>query len=177
MKRTLLISTLSLLGLLLCSGMATAQDKYNFSAALSAGFGGPLDADEPDPGVGNGSFQGLFSWITQPRTRVGVRIGQIDMGDELLGNIFDPEMLYATISGEYRFQESTYQSGVFLGLGIYSLDGANDDDSSLGLTIGFTGDFPVADRWSILAELAGHYADLEGAQAFGTLHVGVSYHF
>lgn len=178
MKRFLVAPALALLCLLLLPAGAAAQnDKYNFTAALSLGAGGPLDADDPDPGVGNSSFQGTFSWVTQPKTLVGVRLGQVDLSDEIVGGIFSPDLVYATISGEYRFQESTYQSGVFLGLGFYSLDGTNDDDSSLGLTLGFTGEFPVADRWSVLAELVGHYADLEGAQLFGTLHVGAAFHF
>ena len=156
MKRTLVFSALILLcAMMLAPSSMAAQDKYNFTAALSLGAGGPLDADEPDPGLGNTSIQGTLSWITQPKTRVGVRVGQIDLSDEALGSIFAPDLRYATVSGEYRFQESTYQSGIFLGLGVYSLDGTNDDDTALGLTLGFTGDFPVSDRWSVLAELVG----------------------
>ncbi len=171
------LAAVCLLASLLVAPAASAQDKYNFSAALSLGVGGPLNADDPDPGLGNTGFQATLTWITQPNTRVGVRLGQIDLGDESLGPLLSPDLQYVTVSGEYRFREATYTSGVFLGLGLYAADGSNDDDSALGLTLGFVGDFPVSDRWSVLAELVGHYADLPGSQTFATLHVGAAFHF
>ena len=87
-----------------------------------------------------------------------------------------------TIGGEYRFPESYYESGVYIGLGGYRLEGEDAggrsrEDTSIGAVIGFTGEFRVNRVMSILVELSGHYADLEEAQAFGMAHAGLSFHF
>jgi hypothetical protein len=172
-------------GLSLAVGGSAAQAQRNSFAASAAGIvGGPFDADgEDDPGLDQTGFQLGFSWDTWDSTRVGVRAARVAFSDEFLDGVFDPELTFVTVAGEYLFNESFYRSGLYLGLGLYQLDGhvglEQDDDTSIGLVLGATGDFPMTDRFSILVELSGHYADLElgGAQLFGFLTAGVAFHF
>ena len=162
------------------STAATAQERYSFTASLLGGFGGSLDAD-PDPGFGNQTFQLGFSWITQPRTSVGLRLGSVDFGDETLDRVTDADLTYLTIAGEYRTRDRFYDSGVYIGLGVYSMDAlastGSVSEEAVGLTIGVSGDFPVTPRWSVLIELAGHYAELDQTQLFVNGLVGVAYRF
>ena len=107
----------------------------------------------------------------------GVRLGQLDLDTDI--DAFDAELNYLTISGEYLYTSSGFESGLYLGLGLYDLDGgtAAINDSALGLTLGVTGKIDVSYRFSILLELSGHYADLDQTQFFLMGHVGVGYHF
>ncbi len=164
-------------GLLLAGGgNADAQERYSYIVSLSPSLGGSVDGD-PDGGLDNSGFQGSFSWRTEPRTVVGVRFGNFDLSGRL-GALTDPTFRYATISGEYRFQELYFQSGVFFGLGLYQLSGAGDlSEEGAGLTVGVTGDFPINERFSVQVELAGHYADLDSASTFGGVQVGVAWQF
>ncbi len=175
-----------LLGVLLLAalgpGQASAQELYNFTASVRGVIGGPLDVDGEDPGFDQSGFQLGLNWVTLPKTHVVVRAGMMDMGGEQLGTLFDPELSWISIGGEYSYQEAYYTSGLFLALGLYSLDGnfsdgTSDDDSSLGISFGVTGDFPLTKRWSIVGELSAHYADLEYAQLFGMLQGGVAFKF
>ena len=166
----------------LAPAQAGAQELYNFTASVRGVIGGPLDVDGEDPGFDQTGFQLGLSWLTLPKTHVVVRAGVMDMGGEALGSLFDPELTWISIGGEYTYQEAYYTSGLFLSLGLYSLDGnftdgTSDDDSSLGISFGVTGDFPLTKRWSIVGELSAHYADLEYAQLFGMLQGGVAFKF
>lgn len=180
MKRAAAVVFL-LASLLVLPGASDAQS-YNFTASLLGGIGGSFDAD-PDPGFTNTTLQLGFSWVSEVRTHVGFRLGRVDFGAEPLGTVVDSELTYLLALGEYRFSESYYESGVFLGLGFYSLDGtplvaaASGDDTSLGLAVGFTGDFEVSPKFSIVVELAGHFTDLDGAAMFGTALTGLAFHF
>ncbi len=172
-----------LAGLLALPGAASAQDdRYSFHASASLGIGGSLDAN-PDPGFDGESFQLGFSWVTQPRTRVGIRVGQLDFGaEEQLENLLGAELSWVNISGEYRYWDRFYESGIFVGLGLYdmdglALDGSDGSDEAIGIVVGVTGDFPITQHFSAQIELAGHWAELDGTQLFGTLHGGVSYSF
>ncbi|REK03637.1 MAG: hypothetical protein DWQ36_18995 [Acidobacteria bacterium] len=182
-RRRLAPVTVTLCAALLLAlvGPASAAESHNFTASLFGTVGGPLDVSGDDPGLGQTGFQLGFAWLTQPKTQVGVRVGQVTMDGEQLEGLFDPELLYATIGGEYRYRETYYESGVFLGLGVYSLEGiaggASVDDSSLGINLGVTGDFPLTRKLSFLAEVSVHSADLDYAQLFAFAHLGLAYHF
>jgi hypothetical protein len=160
------------------SGVAQAQ---NFRVFALGGVGGPLDADSPDPGVGNGSFQLGFTWVTQPQARVGIRVGSADLGDAV-EQLLDPTLDWATVGGEYLYNETFFESGLYLGLGYYRLDGVLDgvaqDETAVGIVLGATGDFEINQRFSILGEISIHWADLEQAgQLFGFAHVGLAFSF
>ena len=184
-SRWIVVSAVLLAGALVLAGAGPAaaqRSQYSFTAALSGSIGGTLDASAPDPGVGNTGFQLAFMWETLPKTRVGLRYGQVDFSDEQIGTLFDPELSYVTIAGEYLYQESYFLSGIYIGLGYYSLEGdrlvaGDEDESALGAVLGVSGDFEINERFSILAELSMHWADLTATQLFGFGHLGVAYRF
>ena len=91
----------------------------------------------------------------------------------------DSELTYLTLAGDYSLSAGYYQSSLFLGVGYYGIDGQNtyEDDTALGLNVGTTGDFRINDRWSVLIEFSGHYADLDYAQFFIMGHAGLAFHF
>jgi hypothetical protein len=159
---------------------AGAQELYHFPASALGGFGGSLDADRGD-GLGNPSFQLGLSMVTEARTHVGLRIGQIGF-DEPLESIDDADLTYLTLGGEYRFDRSYYQSGVYLGLGGYRLegtrpDGSDADDTVLGMVLGLTGEFEINPNFGVLVEFSGHWADLEDTKAFAQGLGGIAFHF
>ena len=177
--------TLPLLAVLASCGLLAsplgASDARNFRVFATGGLGGPLDAEAPDPGLSNASFQLGFSWVTQPQARVGIRLGSADLGDAV-EQLLDPSLDWVTIGGEYLYSETYFESGLYLGLGYYRLDGVLDgvsqDDSAVGGVLGATGEFPIDQRFSIVGELSVHWADLEQAgQLFGFAHVGVAFSF
>lgn len=170
--RPVLLVLATALALLAGSVSAAAQERYSYSVSLGPALGGSLDE-----GLGNTGLKGSFSWRTQPRTSVGIRFGSFDLSGEQVGSLVDPTLRYATISGEYHFQELYYQSGVFFGLGLYQLGNGVDSEEGAGLTLGVSGDFPINERFSIVVELSGHYADIDAASTFGTLSAGVAYRF
>lgn len=153
-----------------------AQTNYSFSAGLLGGIGGSLDG-EPDTGIDNLGLQAIFSMQTDIHTRFGVRLGRQDLEADDSG-LFDRELTYLTLAGEYRFSANYYDSGIFLGLGGYDLESDFfEGESSLGLTAGATGDFRLTSRLSLLVEISGHYVDLDYAQFFVMGHVGLVVHF
>lgn len=171
-----------LAGLLLLPGAARAQERYTFSAAALGSIGGSIDA-EPGDDLSNTGYQLNLAMVTDPRTHVGVRLGQLGLdGDEFFGSLTDADLTYVTVGGEYRFNENWYDSGVYLALGGYRLegtagDGSDSRDNSLGLAVGVTGEFKV-NRWlGVLLELSGHYVDFDEAQIFGMGHGGITIHF
>jgi hypothetical protein len=158
-----------------------ASEARNFRVVAAGGLGGPLDADAPDPGVENGSFQLGFAWVTQPQARVGIRLGSADLGDAV-EQLLDPTLDWITIGGEYLYNETYFESGLYLGLGYYRLDGVLDgvsqDDTAIGLVLGATGDFPLTQSFSIVGELSVHWADLDqSGQLFGFAHLGLAFSF
>ena len=171
----------ALLGL---PGAAGAQqdELYTFTAGALGGIGGSVDA-EPGDSLSNTGFQLNLAMVTEPQTHVGLRVGQLALDDdEVFGSLTDADLTYVTVGGEYRYSERFYDSGIFIGLGGYRLEGTtfggdSEEDTALGLTIGITGEFPLT-RWlGLLVELSGHYADLEEAQIFGMGHAGLAIHF
>lgn len=160
----------------LAPATATAQPTRSFTVALMGGLGGAADG-EPDTGLDNFGYQALFSLETDFRTHFVVRVGSLDLGAG--GAAFDTQLRYVTLAGEYRFAAGYYESGLYVGLGAYDRTDAPllPGDSGLGLALGATGDFRLAERFSLLVELSGHYADLDDAHFFLMGHAGVAYHF
>lgn len=156
---------------------AQAVEPYLVSVAVLGGLGGPLDADEPDPGLDHQGLQVDVGLLTEARTLAVLRLGQIEI-DEPLGVLAEPTLEYVTVSGEYRFYRGWYDSGIFLGLGGYRLEAeGSDEETSIGLTAGVTGDLEVT-RWlSVVAELSAHWADLESNQLWGMGHAGLAVKF
>lgn len=168
---------------LLCTPLAaSAQQLYTFTASLMGGFGGSPDAN-PGGSLDNTGFQAGFSFVAEPDTLVGLRVGHLGLGsDPRFGSLFDADLSYATVAGEYRFRETYYESGVYLGLGAYRLggveaDGRDGGQTSLGVVLGITGEFKISRRFAFLVEFSGHYTDLDQAQLFAMGHAGVAYHF
>ena len=168
-----------LVALALLAAPASAQELRPFRVSLSAGIGGSADS-AADTGFDNSSFQLGFAWERDQISLVGVRYGQLDLGDGELG----VELSYVTIAGEYVFSEGYYDSGLYLGLGLYQLDGTTSqstgavlDDTAVGVTVGVTAEFPITGRWAALLEISGHYADLPGIRLFGMGHAGLAYRF
>lgn len=179
-----LLARLSLLSsLLLLPGAAGAQELYTYTVGVFGGIGGSFDAD-PGDSLTNTGLQLNLGMVTEARTHLVLRLGQLGLDDdEFFGSLSDADLSYATISGEYRISESFYDSGVYLGLGGYRLEGtdrfSSDDfsDTSWGLVLGFTGELPIT-RWlSFQAEISGHYVDFDEAQIFGMGHAGLAFHF
>lgn len=159
-----------------------AQELYSFTATALGGLGGSVDADRGD-GVDNPGFQVGFSIVTEPRTLVGLRVGRITFDDsQPLESLLDAEMTYAILAGEYRFDQGYYESGVYVGIGGYRLEGtplggADPEDTAVGLAVGFTGEFAITRRFGLAIELSGHYADLQETQMFAMGHGGLAFHF
>lgn len=176
-KRHLMVAILVALALGLVPSTSLAQSRYAFTVGLMGGLGGSTDA-EPDTDLNNFGLQALFAMDLDIHTMFSVRAGQLDLETDA-GELYDTELAYVTLSGEYRMTAGFYESGLFLGLGYYDLNGAPlvPGDSALGLTLGTTGDFRLTDRFSLLVEIAGHYADLDHAQFFLHGHAGVAFHF
>jgi hypothetical protein len=171
-----------LLLLLALPDAARAQELYSISVAALGGIGGSPDAEVGD-GFGNTGYQVSFQVLTERRTLVGVRAGQLNLDEEeRFGSLFDADLTYVTLGGEYRFRESYYDSGLFFALGGYQLAGTDaagrdEDETSLGLSVGATGEFRLNRHLAILVELSGHVVDSEEAQFFGMAHGGLVVHF
>lgn len=167
---------------LLVPGAAHAQETYTFTVGLLGGLGGSLDADVGDE-LDNTSFQLNLGMVFEPSDHLVVRIGRLglDSGDRF-EDLTDADLTYLTIGGEYRYRHAYYDSGVYLALGGYRLEGTDlggvdQDETAVGVALGVTGDFPIT-RWlSFQIELSGHYADLDRANVFAMGHAGVAVHF
>ena len=170
-----------LAALFLLPGAVRAQELYTFTAGLLGGIGGSVDA-EPGDGFDNTGFQLNLTMVTEPRTHVGFRLGQLALDSEdSFGSLSEAELSYVTVAGEYRFEQSYYESGLYIGLGGYRLEGnrgsEDEQDTAVGLNLGVTGEFKVTQWLGVLIELSGHYADLDEAQFFAMGHAGVAIHF
>jgi len=181
--RRLLGRLLLLLGLLSLPGMAGAQEQYNYSVGLLGGIGGSVDAD-PGDSLGNTGYQLNLNMVTEPRTLLGLRAGQMALDDDgLFGSLTEAELSYVTVSGEYRFRQSFYDSGFYLGLGGYRLEGTafsggDGEQTSVGAVVGATGDFPINNWLGVMVEFSGHYVvDFDDAQFFVMGHGGLAIRF
>ncbi len=175
-KRLRLVTLLGLLLAVLWPVASQAQNTHTFRVGLMAGLGGASE-DELDYDLTNFSWQAVFSMRIEPSTLWGVRVGQVDLDSG--ADIFDSELNYLTLTGEYLYADRFYESGLYLGLGFYDFDGgpALSSDNALGVVVGVTGSFELAKRFDLLTELSIHYADLNATQFFILGHVGVGYRF
>ena len=181
MRRRRLSLHLALLTLLLAAiaGAAQAQEEHPFRASVFYGLGG-ADSDAGSS-WDNGTYQLGFSWVSDYNILVGLRAGEVGFDEEAPGGRLGADLTYATVGGEYLFNEGYYTSGVYLGLGWYGLDDGelaeSDSEGSIGLALGLTGDFGITRRFSILVELSGHYTELEDVDLLAMGHVGVAFRF
>lgn len=177
------LSRLVLLGALLGLAPAAgrAQELYNYAVDVLGTLGGSPDAD-PGSSLTNTGYQLNLLLVTEPRTLVGLRAGQLSLDkDGLFNDLRDAKLSYATLGGEYRARQVSFESGVFLGIGGYRLEGTaptrSFSNSSWGLSAGVSSEFYVTRRVGILLELSGHYTDLKDIQFFVMGHGGVAVHF
>lgn len=172
---------LLILGLLL-PGAAGAQELYTYTVGVFGGIGGSFDAD-PGDSLTNTGFQLNLGMITEPGTHLVLRTGWLSLDqDEFFGSLRDAELKYVTIGGEYRYRETYFESGLYIALGGYRLEGTKASgrdtrDNSWGLAVGVTGELPIK-RWlGIQGEISGHYIDFDEAHIFAMGHAGVVFHF
>jgi len=183
--RALLVCAALLLSGLAWATPAHAQGEiYTFTAGLLGSVGGSQDAT-PGDDLGNTGFQINLSMITQPGEHLVVRLGKLGLGDggQFGSQLTDADLSYVTIGGEYRYRHTFYDSGVYIALGGYKLAGTNiftgvsEDDTTIGLAAGVSGEFPI-NRWlGVAVEFSGHYADFNAAQIFVMGNAGLVVHF
>ena len=103
--------------LLLLAGAADAgaQERYSYTVSLGPTFGGSLDG-KPDGGLDHAGFLASISW-RDPAAHLGrPPAGQHGVwAATRFGTLASPTFRYATIAGEYRFNDLYYESGVFHG--------------------------------------------------------------
>ncbi len=185
-RRTQTLTVIVLAGLLLVPLAARGQELYSFTGSLLLGLGGSFD--ESDAGFGNPSFQLGFSHVIEKRSHVGFRLGYLGFGsNDYLGELKGADLTYLNVSGEYRSAKSSFsgsllESGVYIGLGGYQMNGETDDGSnasgtSIGLVLGLTGDIEVSPSFAVRIELSGHILSSDVARYFGLAQVGVAYRF
>ncbi len=171
-----------LLALLAPARGAAQNESYNFSVGVLGGLGGSLDANPGDK-LDNTGFQLNLGMVTQPGTHLVLRLGHLGLdSSKQFGDLTNADLTYATIGGEYRYQQSYYDSGVYLALGGYRLGGddalgRSTNDTTVGLALGVTGEFDLSRHLSILVEFSGHWADLGQAQVFAMGHAGLAWRF
>lgn len=168
---------------LLAPGAAEAQETYTFTVGVFGGIGGSVDA-EPGDEIDNTGFQLDLGMVIQPSNHLVLRLGRLDLDSaDRFEDLTAAELTYATIGGEYKFRHSYYDSGIYLALGGYRLEGdaaaagADEEETAIGLALGVTGEFPIT-RWlGFQVELSGHYVDFDRANLFAMGQAGVVVHF
>ncbi|MEA2695038.1 MAG: hypothetical protein QOJ16_4425 [Acidobacteriota bacterium] len=160
-----------------------AQELYTYTVGVLGGVGGSPDAS-PGSDLGNHSFQVNLGLVTEPKTVLTLRLGRLSLDRKsAFGSLTGADLTYADIGGEYRFDETYYQSGVYIALGAYRLqgkrafDGSRREQTAVGAALGLTGEFPLNSHFGILIELSGHYTPLNEAKTFAMGHAGVAFHF
>jgi len=180
-NRRLPVRLLLAFSLLLLPAAAGAQEVYNYSVGLFGSIGGSFDAD-PGNDLSNTGFQVNLGYVTEPSTHLVLRAGRLGLDkSDFFGSLSDAEMKYVTLGGEYRYHESVYDSGVFVAIGGYRLEGdagsRRSTQDSWGVSVGATGELPIR-RWlGIQAEISGHYVNFREAQFFGMAQGGIVLHF
>lgn len=183
-QASLALSVLALAAVcaLAAPGAAQATEPYTFTLLLQGSLGGPLqESGGRDSGLDNAGFQLGLSIVSKGDVHVGGRVGSIDF-DDGLGGLRDASLDYVNIGGEYRFTEGFYESGVYVGLGNYEVEGTDvfggvQSESSIGLALGVTGEFELTTRIGLALELTGHFTDLATEELFVTGHAGLAIHF
>lgn len=180
----ILAALLLLVAMLVAGAPAVAQtESYTFTLGLTGGIGGSLDADDPEPGLGEPALQVVAAMVTGERTLVAVRAGRIDLeGDTGFERFAKADLEYVNVAGEYHFPQSFYVYGVYFGIGYYRLagdlrTGGSDREQDVGLVLGMTGDFDITRHLSLIGEISGHYAFLDDANLYTMASVGLAAHF
>ena len=170
-------------GLFLLPAFAGAQELYTYTVGLLGGIGGSFDA-APGGSLTNKSFQLNLGMVTEPHTHLILRMGKLSLDqDSLFGSLRNADLDYVTIGGEYRARQSVWDSGLYLALGGYRLNGTeaatgrDRTETSVGLALGATGELPVNRHLGLLGEVSGHYIHFRDEQFFAMAHVGVALHF
>jgi hypothetical protein len=169
-------------GFLLLPAAGGAQELYTYTVGVLGGLGGSFDAD-PGSSLTNSSFQVDLGLVTEPRTQLTLRAGKLALDkDDFFGSLRDADLSYITIGGEYRARQGIWDSGVYLALGGYRLNGTqlsgrDREETAWGLAVGATGELPVTQHLGVLIEVSGHYIDFDEAQFFGMAHAGIAIHF
>lgn len=170
-------------GLFVLPAAAGAQELYTYTVGLLGGIGGSLDAD-PGGSFTNKSFQLNLGMVTEPSTHLILRTGKLSLDkDSLFGPLHNADLDYATIGGEYRARQAVWESGLYLALGGYRLNGTDAvtgrdrTETSVGLVLGATGELPINRYLGLLAEVSGHYIHFRDEQFFAMAHVGLALHF
>lgn len=175
----ILVWPLLLLAPCLLAAPGQAVEPYTWTVSGLGGLGGSPDVD-PGDGFGNRALQAGLALVREPGVHLGLRLGRMTP-DEAFGSLVDARLEYATLAGEYRADEGFYESGLFLGLGAYRLQGTragrDGEETALGATLGVNGEFALTSRLSFVVELAGHWVDFEEAQLFGAGLAGLAFHF
>lgn len=159
-----------------------AREPTLFAVSLGAGLAGPLD-DDAESSFDSPVVQLAAGMLTDDRTWTVLRLGRVEFAsDEVLDGLSAARLDYATVAGEYRFRQAAYELGLFTGLGLYRLDGdalagATGGQEALGVVLGFTGDFDVSRRVSVVGEVDFHYAFLDEVKFYGAALAGVAVHF
>jgi hypothetical protein len=170
-------------GLLLLPAAAGAQELYTYTVGLLGGVGGSIDA-APGGSFTNKSFQLNLGMVTEPNTHLILRAGKLSLDqDRLFGPLRNADLEYVTIGGEYRARQAVWESGLYLALGGYRLNGIENatgrdrGETSVGLALGATGELPINRHLGLLAEVSGHYIHFRDEQFFAMGHVGLALHF
>jgi len=179
------LALLAALATLALPAAAAAQDIFNWNVGALGGVGGSPDVKPGKRTYGNATWQIEGLALTEPRTFLGVRLGHLALGgkDTAFGSRVGADLSYVTIAGQYMFEESYYDSGVYLGLGAYRLGGkdaatgSSATKTTAGGVFGLTGDFRASRRVSVVVELSAHWIDVRDAHVFGMAHGGLAFHF
>ena len=186
MKRLLstLIPALIPAGLVVLAGLswsapAAAQD-HTWSLSAMGGIGSAIR----DGGGTDTGYQIGFGLLFEQDAKVWLKVGELGFETDL---VTSGTASYINIGGEYQFTESYYQSGVYLGLGVYDLEsrriftegvfGPVQSETALGLVIGATGEFKITPSFVFLVEISGHILDSSDVRVLGTAHAGFGIHF
>lgn len=160
-----------------------AQD-YTWTFSLMGGIGGGLSGG----GGSEAAYQAGFGLQFEPHANVWVKAGALDFDTGTgVGELQQGSITYVNFGGEYQFSESYYESGIYLGLGAYDLEGRRvaapgvllpvESDTVVGLVIGATGEFKITPSFVFLAEISGHVLDSSDLRVLGTAHFGFAFHF
>lgn len=182
LPRWAVLAAVALALALLSPGAARAQETYTFTVAAFGGLGGSVDAEVGDE-IDNTGFQLDLGMVIQPSNHLVLRLGKLGLDSaEQFEDLTDADLTYATIGGEYRYRHSYYDSGLYIALGGYRLEGTglsgeSEDETAVGLALGVTGDFPIRSWLSVQVELSGHYVDFDRANLYAMGHAGIAVHF
>lgn len=181
MSRTSRFWTVLLVAAGCSSGVVSAQENYLFTASLAGGLAGAFDVDNQRD-FDHRALQAGFGMYTNDRTLTTVRAGRITFDSrQAFEGLFDAELDFVNVAGEYRFRQAAYDYGLFVGIGSYRIRGegglGGDDQSALGAALGFTGDFDLTRRLSLIAELDLHYVFFDDANLYGVALAGLAVHF